>query len=53
VLLNVVFFIVSGFFTDKDSTGATAFQKLADSYDELRFAHTYNTDVMDKQKYKE
>jgi len=44
---------VVGFFSDADSKAATTFQKVADSYDELRFAHTYSSDVMDKQNYKD
>ncbi|KAK7095350.1 protein disulfide-isomerase A3-like [Littorina saxatilis] len=44
---------VVGFFTDADSEQAKTFQKLADSFDDLLFAHTYSSQVMDKLKYKD
>ena len=45
--------MVTGFFTDADSSMAKTFQKVADSYEDLRFAHTTASAIMDKLKYKE
>lgn len=44
---------VVGFFEDSDSKAASTFQKVADSYEDLRFAYTYSSEIMDKQNYKD
>ncbi|XP_076465020.1 protein disulfide-isomerase A3-like [Babylonia areolata] len=44
---------VVGFFKDGDSAMAKTFQKVADSVDDLRFAHTTTSAIMDKAKYKD
>ncbi|KAK7463957.1 hypothetical protein BaRGS_00038039 [Batillaria attramentaria] len=44
---------VVGFFTDADSSLAKTFQKVADTTDDMRFAHTVAKSVLDKYDYKD
>ena len=42
-----------GFFEDGEGSAAKTFGKVADSYDDLRFAHTSSKEILEKQGYKE
>ncbi|KAL8606439.1 hypothetical protein ACOMHN_015528 [Nucella lapillus] len=44
---------VIGFFKDGESDKAKTFQKAASGIEDLRFAHTTATDIMDKTKYQD